>query len=374
MGGAGLGRTVDAGGLDPYGAVLLLSFGGPDGPGEVMPFLRRVTAGKGVPEGRLAAVARHYHDRGGVSPINAENRALVAALEGELRGRGLSIPVVWGNRHSAPFTADALAEAHALGARRVVTVVTSAYPSYSGCRQYREDLARAGAAVASRGMAVAIDKVRPYADHPGFLDASAGLVTDAVRGLLAAGPARPHLVFVTHSIPVAMANSSGPDGHDYVRLHRRVAATAAAAASAGCGRRLDASLAFCSRSGPPSQPWLEPDVVDHLGELAANGVDAVALAPIGFVADHMEVVEDLDTQAAQRAHDLGMAWVRVPTVRDDSRFVAGLVDLLLERAAQARGELPDPVGQGAQRALPSVCVPGCCPNPRGPVPAACGAD
>lgn len=361
--------------LAPYDAVLLLSFGGPEGPEEVMPFLRHVTGGRGIPEERLAAVAQHYLARGGVSPINAENRRLVAALEVELESRGENVPVLWGNRHAPPFTADVLRAAHEDGLRRVVTLVTSAYPSYSGCRQYREDLATARDELDAEGASLEIDKVRVYSDHPGFLEATTARTVSTVREFLAAeAPQRPQLVFVTHSIPETMARASGPNGDEYLTRHRELADAVAGRVRSDLDRDLGASLVFCSRSGPPSQPWLEPDIGDHLAALAADGIDGVVVVPIGFVADHMEVVHDLDTEAAGVAADLGLAFARVPTVRDDPRFVAALVDLLEERAAQARDEPVEPISTSTLGPLPPTCVAGCCPNPRRPRPALCGDD
>lgn len=359
--------------LHPYDALMLLSFGGPERPAEVMPFLRHVTGGKGIPDERLAEVAHHYDIRGGRSPINDENRALLAALRSQLARRGVQIPVFWGNRHSAPFTTQALRDAHEAGARRVLVVITSAYPSYSGCRQYREDLAASLAELAEEGVEFELAKVRPYADHPGFAQPQERLVSEAVLDM-AARVASPHLAFVTHSIPVSMAAHSGPGGDDYIRLHRELA-EAIAQQLAESGVDVPWALVYCSRSGPPHQPWLEPDIVDHLERLAGEGVNGVVCAPIGFVADHMEVIHDLDTEAADAAAGLGLAFTRVPTVRDDEQFVAGLIDLCYERAAEARGEQVQPVTVSPTgKALPSICAVGCCPNPRVSRPAVCGSD
>lgn len=359
--------------LAPYDAILLLAFGGPERPQEVMPFLRHVTGGKGVPDERLAEVAHHYDMRGGRSPINDESRALMAALHAELAERGCDVPVVWGNRHSAPFTVDALRAAHEAGARRVLLLITSAYPSYSGCRQYREDVAAACRELASEGIELEVDKIRPYADHPGFVGPTTRLVTQAVAAM-AERVERSHLAFVTHSIPTSMSEHSGPGGDDYLRMHRELAESVGDRIAAE-GTPIPWSLVYCSRSGPPRQPWLEPDIGDHLHELTDAGVQGVVVAPIGFVADHMEVVHDLDTEAAQIADELGLAFIRVPTVRDDPEFARGLVDLALERAASARGERPEAVTVSPTgAALPSICERGCCPNPRACRPAACGSD
>ena len=359
--------------MAPYDAVLLLGFGGPEAPDEVMPFLRRVTAGRGIPDDRLSAVAEHYHHFGGRSPINDQNRALIAALRAELDSRGIETPILWGNRNSEPFIDDALRAAHAAGHRRVVVLTTSAYSSYSSCRQYRENLADAAATVAEEGIELQIDKVAPYAPRPGFAAANLDELLRALRGLDGAPDAEIGLLFVTHSVPDAMDELSGPgdgEGHLYQRQHLALAARLTQAANDALGRDLTGELVFCSRSGPPSQPWLEPDVNDRLRELAAAGVRTVVTAPIGFVSDHMEVVYDLDTEAQETADELGVTLVRVPTVGTGAVFVRDLADALLERAAEARGAVVDRVeGQ-----MPAVCAPGCCPNLRQARPALCGSD
>jgi len=363
----------DGVGLEPYDTVLLLSFGGPENPDDVMPFLRAVTAGRGIPDERLAEVAEHYHHFGGRSPINDQNRALLAALRAEVARRGLAVEVVWGNRNWAPYVTDVLRDAHANGARRVVTIMTSAYSSYSSCRQYREDLGTALVALADEGVELAVDlqvdRVRQYYDHPGFVSPMVASTRDALAEL----PAGAHVAFVTHSIPDSMDAASGVDGHAYSSQHRDLAETIASMLAQD-GLEVAWSLVYCSRSGSPHQPWLGPDVGDHLRELAAEGVPGVAVVPIGFVSDHMEVVYDLDTEARDVAAEVGLPFVRAATVGTHPEFVAGLVDLLLERAAQARGEQPDRPVLGALPPVHSVCPVGCCPNPRADRPAACGAD
>lgn len=356
--------------LEPYDAIVLLSFGGPESPEEVLPFLRRVTAGRGIPDERLTEVGAHYALFGGRSPINDESRALLAALRTELATRGIETPVAWGNRNSEPYLLDALREVGAGGAQRIVTLLTSAYSSYSSCRQYRENLADAASALADEGAPTPrIDKVAPYALTPGFAEATLDLVRQALSSLDPA--AEPRLLFVTHSIPDAMDDTSGPgdgEGNAYVEEHLRLARFVSDAVG------VEGELVFCSRSGPPNQPWLEPDVNDRLAELADEGVGTVVAVPIGFIADHMEVVYDLDTEAAATAERLGLQWVRVPTVRTHPAFVSGLVDLLLERAAEARGEQHQrPAADGGARP-PSICAQGCCPNLRAARPALCGAD
>lgn len=364
--------------LNPYDGILLLSYGGPEKPEDVMPFLRIVTAGRGIPDERLTAVAEHYYAFGGKSPINDQNRLLLAALRSELDRRELATPLLWGNRNFDPFVVDTLREAHEAGMRRLVTIVTSAYTSYSSCRQYREDLAAAVATLADEGREMTVDKVRPYFNHPGFSRVNARHVTEAVRGLKQHPDTEVRLVFVTHSIPEAMDDTSGPgdgEGNAYRREHLALASAITDEVNATLGRGVEHELAYCSRSGPPNQPWLEPDVNDALRSLASAGVKTVVMAPIGFVSDHMEVRFDLDVEAAQTAAEEGLEMVRVPTVGADPEFVSGLVDLVLERAGQARGSasLVSPSWPGLE-ASPSVCRPGCCPNLRTAKPALCGSD
>jgi protoporphyrin/coproporphyrin ferrochelatase len=364
--------------LAPYDGILLLSFGGPERPDDVMPFLRIVTAGRGVPDTRLTAVAEHYYSFGGKSPINDQNRLVLAALRSELDRRGITTPLVWGNRNFEPFLLDTLRQAHEAGMRRLVTIVTSAYTSYSSCRQYREDLAAAVATLAEEGRQIEVDKVRPYFNHPGFSRVNSRQVTEAVRALGQRGDHEVRLVFVTHSIPQAMDDTSGPgdaQGNAYRRQHLALAAAITDEVNATLSAQMDHELVYCSHSGPPMQPWLEPDVNDRLRALASDGVRTVVMAPIGFVSDHMEVRFDLDTEAAQTAAGLGLEMVRVPTVGTDPEFISGLVDLALERAAQACGRVAFacPSWPGDE-VSPSVCRPGCCPNLVAAKAALCGSD
>ena len=373
-----------------YDAVLLTSFGGPEGQDDVLPFLRNVTRGRGIPDERLEEVAHHYRAFGGISPINAQNRALQAALQAEIDARGLDLPVLWGNRNWDPYLADTLREASAAGHRHLLAVVTSAYSSYSGCRQYREDLA---GALEETGLAgeLSIDKVRQYFDHPGF-------VTPFVDGVgaglaaLAAGLGEDgdlardaHVVFVTHSIPTVAAQASGPPGAGfgeegaYGAQHRAVAelvmASLADPGAGATGAGVAWSLAFQSRSGAPTTPWLEPDINDHLAVLAQQGTKAVVIAPIGFVSDHMEVLWDLDEEASATARDLGLLVERAPTPGVHPAFVTGLVDLVEERhrAAGAPADLPDRPALSPLGPWYDVCRPGCCAPSRGQVrPAVAG--
>lgn len=358
-------------GAMPYDALLLVSFGGPERPEDVVPFLRNVTAGKDIPDERLAEVGAHYSLFGGRSPINDQNRALLEAIRADLDAAGLDIAVYWGNRNWDPFLTDALERMRADGVRRAACLLTSAYSSYSGCRQYREDLHEAVERVPG---APRLDRLRAYFNHPGFVEPNVDATLTALAALPEPVRRDAHLVFVTHSIPVAMNAGSGPDGQAYVRQHRSVVTEIADRVREETGHRYPADLVYCSRSGPPSMPWLEPDVNDHLAALHEAGVPSVVLIPVGFVSDHMEVIYDLDTEARATARDLGMACERADTAGVDPRFVAMVRDLLLERAAAERGEEPERAAVGSLPAAWEVCPAGCCPNLRGGRPALCGAD
>ena len=351
----------------PYDALLLVSYGGPNGPEDVLPFMRNATRGKGIPDERLLEVSGHYARFGGVSPINACNDRLIEALRAELAARGAELPLVLGNRNWHPFISEALASLAASGAQRILMLPTSAYASYSGCRQYREDLARALALdPACAGMRV--DRVRVFHDSPGFLAAQVEAVAASVGRLLDRGaqPEGLRLVLVTHSIPLAMEEGSGdPDrpGSGYVAQHLALAELLVPAVEEALGLArgsIRAELAYCSRSGPPSARWLEPDINDRLDELAAEGVRAVSCAPIGFVSDHMEVVYDLDTEAAGTAERLGLDYDRAATAGAHPALVASLVDLVLERAALARGEDVDRPSTLPAGPWPEECGAHCC--------------
>jgi ferrochelatase len=356
--------------MAPVDALLLVSFGGPEGPDDVVPFLQNVTRGRDIPEERLRVVGQHYYRFGGVSPINEQNRAFLAALRRELPRHDLDLPVYWGNRNWAPFLTEAVQQMRDDGVRRALAFFTSAYSSYSGCRQYRENLAAARAAVGED--APQVERIGPYFNHPGFVAPFVDATTAAVGGLTADQQSAARLVFTTHSIPVSMAESSGVPGGAYVRQHREVASVVADAVSERLGRQLPWDLVYQSRSGAPHVPWLEPDIDAHLHTLAASGCTAVVVVPIGFVSDHLEVVWDLDTQARATADEVGLPMVRVPTPGTDPRTVAMVAELAREhieerpREQRARlGELP---------ASPDRCAAGCCPNPRAPLPAIGGSD
>lgn len=320
-----------------YDALILVSFGGPEGPDDVLPFLRNVVRGRGVPDERLAEVAEHYHHFGGISPINAQCRELLAALRGQLDVAGVDLPLVWGNRNWDPYLADTLRALRDAGVRRALAFVTSPFGSYSSCRQYLDDFDLARAEVGAG--APEIDKVRHYHDHPGFIRPHADGVRAALRELSDVDSVR--LVFTAHSIPSTMQAQSGPNGGRYTAQLREAATLVAEEAAPG--RPWD--LVWQSRSGPPQVPWLEPDINDHLTRLAANGVQGVVVSPIGFISDHLEVVWDLDVEAAQTARDLGLRYARAATPGNDARFVSMARDLILERldpaAPRARlGSLP----------------------------------
>ncbi|HYB45970.1 MAG TPA: ferrochelatase [Streptosporangiaceae bacterium] len=343
--------------MPAYDAFLLVSFGGPEGPADVMPFLENVTRGRGVPRERLAAVAEHYYAFGGVSPINQQCRDLLAAVRADFAVGGLPLPLYWGNRNWAPYLTDVVRAMTDDGVRRAVAFVTSAYSSYSSCRQYLDDIERARSA-AGPG-APAIDKIRRFYNHPGFI----GPFADNARAALAKLPAEvrgeAHLVFTAHSVPVAMAEASGPRGGRYVT--ELTEAARLTAQRIGDGRH-PWSLAYQSRSGSPRVPWLEPDVNDHLGVLAKSGTRAVVVIPVGFVFDHMEVRHDLDVEAAQTAGSLGLAFARAATPGASPRFASMITDLVRER--MARPGSPPAAALGIMGAAAGDCPSHCCGGTR----------
>jgi ferrochelatase len=327
-----------------YDAVLLVSFGGPEGMDDVMPFLANVVRGKNVPPERLREVAGHYEHFGGTSPIGAQCRALVAALREELERHGPRLPVYWGNRNWHPLLADTLRQMAEDGVSRALALFTSAYGSYPGCRQYLEDIARARLEVGER--APQIDKLRAFYNHPGFIEPLVESVAAAFERIPEPRRAEARLVFTAHSLPRALAASC-----EYEAELRDTAALVAFPLG-----RPRYSLVYQSRSGPPSQPWLEPDIVDHLRALAREGARDVVVAPIGFLSDHMEVVYDLDLEAKARALELGLNMVRAATVGTHPRFVAMIRELIVERidAAALRLHL------GTRGCAPDECPQSCC--------------
>ncbi|MGA8211887.1 MAG: ferrochelatase [Nocardioidaceae bacterium] len=354
----------------PYDAVLLVSFGGPEKPEDVLPFLENVTRGRGIPRERLADVGEHYHLFGGRSPINDQNRDLLAAIEVDLRSAGLVLPVYWGNRNWDPYLSDTVARMKADGVVRAACLVTSAYSSYSGCRQYRENLFDAVATVED---APRLDKLRHYFNHPGFVEPMVDATLTALADLPDEARRDARLLFVTHSIPVTMNDASGPDGNAYVSQHESVAEEIGERVRQETGHRYPGELVFCSRSGPPHVPWLEPDVNDRIEDLAREQAGGVVVVPIGFVSDHMEVIYDLDTEASATAEKAGVPFARAATAGLDPRFVSMVRDLLLERAARERDEEPERSAVGALPPSWDICPQGCCPG-RQPRPALCGKD
>ncbi len=336
-----------------YDAVLLVSFGGPDGPDDVIPFLENVLRGRNVPRERLLEVSEHYQHFGGKSPINDQNRDLLAALRRELELHGPNLPVYWGNRNWHPLLTDTLREMADAGVRRAVAFVTSAYSSYSGCRQYRENIAAACEALGAR--APQVDKLRVFFNHPGFVGPMAKNVADCVARFPPGERATTPVLFTAHSIPTTMADSC-----KYVAQLQE--ACRLVASQAGVPRW---ELVFQSRSGPPTQPWLEPDVCDRIRALHTAGTDRVIVAPVGFISDHMEVLYDLDTEARQACHSLGMRMERAATVGTAPAFVSMIRELISERHSEATTRL----ALGNLPASHDICPLDCCPAPQRPAAA-----
>ncbi|HUJ24091.1 MAG TPA: ferrochelatase [Bryobacteraceae bacterium] len=332
--------------MPSYEAILLIGFGGPEKPADVIPFLENVLRGRNVPRGRLLEVAGHYYHFGGVSPINSQMRELKAALESELRARGPQLPVYWGNRNWTPMLADTVRQMRADGVRRAVALVMSAYSSYSGCRQYLEAIESARA-TAGAG-APEIDKLRLFYNHPGFIEPMAERVRDAYAQIPSERRGAAALVYTAHSVPVSMAATSRYE----VQLKE-----ACRLISEQLGR-IHWTLAYQSRSGPPSQPWLGPDISDCLRQLPASGTRDVVIVPAGFISDHMEVLYDLDTEARALCDQLGLHMVRATTVGNHPAFVRMIRELVLERM----GEAP-PRWLGDQGPSQDVCEPDCCALP-----------
>ena len=331
-----------------YDAVLYLSFGGPEGPDDVVPYLRNVTRGRGVPEERLEEVAQHYLSFGGVSPINQQNRAVIRALTRVLVEEGPDLPIYFGNRNWTPYVEDAVKKMARDGVRRAVAFVTSGFSSYSACRQYREDIARARESVGDG--APEIDKVRLFFNHPGFIEANVDKVEDALERLSEEKRDGAHFVFTAHSVPLRMAETSS-----YVPQLRE----AARLVSERTGDH-PWELVWQSRSGPPSVPWLDPDVSDHIEKLAADGVGAIVVVPIGFVSDHLEVLFDLDIEARETADRLGIEMVRAETAGMHPAYIRMIRDLIVERI-EAPGEKAALGDLGPSH---DICGSGCCPAPR----------
>jgi ferrochelatase len=333
-----------------YDALLVVSFGGPEGHDDVIPFLENVLRGRNVPRERMLAVAEHYYHFDGKSPINQQTRELIAAIKNELAKHGPNLPVYWGNRNWHPILTDPLQQMKNDGIKRALAFVTSAYSSYSGCRQYREDIARAQAEVGEGGPQ--IDKLRVFFNHPGFLAATEDRLKDALAQLPADARDRVQIIYVAHSVPMSMANSS-----DYVKQLEEVRRLASAAIAI----KNDA-LVYQSRSGAPGQPWLEPDILDYLREVKAkNLASAVVIAPISFISDHMEVLYDLDIEAKHLCDELALPMARAKTVGVHPKFVAMIRELILERTEGAERRALGSLGPRQD-----ICAEDCCPAPQRP--------
>jgi ferrochelatase len=332
-----------------YDAILWVSFGGPEKEDDVIPFLENVLRGKNVPRERMLAVAEHYYHFGGSSPINQQNRELIRALQDELAAHGPHLPVYWGNRNWHPLLTDTVARMKSDGIKRALAFATSAYSSYSSCRQYLENIENASAAVGEG--APVIDKIRPFYNHPAYIAAQTEQVQKALAQIPGERRAAAHIVYTAHSIPLRMAENC---------RYAEQLLEAAGLVSAALGRS-EYPLAYQSRSGPPSQPWLGPDILEHLKTIANNGhVKDVVIVPIGFVSDHMEILYDLDTEASQLCAELGFNMVRAAAVGTNSGFARMVRELIAERIS-GNSERPS---VGTMGPWPDVCPAGCClPRP-----------
>ncbi len=330
-----------------YDSILLVSFGGPEKPEDVMPFLGNVTRGRNIPRERLLEVADHYHHFGGRSPLNEQCRALIAALKKDLHEHGIALPIYWGNRNWRPFLPDALRQMRSDGAKHALALVMSAYSSYSSCRQYRENIAAAQAELGEG--APRIDKLRVYYNHPGFIQACTDRVREALAHFSAENAGTIRLVATAHSIPCSMAQRS-----DYEKQLRETTRLVAQ-----CVGMKDWDLVYQSRSGAPNQPWLGPDILDYLRRLAGDGVKNVILAPLGFVSDHMEILYDLDHEAQELATSLELKMVRAGTAGTHPAFIRMLRQLIGERLS----ENPTKLAVGFYGPNHDVCPADCCPAP-----------
>jgi ferrochelatase len=334
-----------------YDAILVVSFGGPEGHDDVIPFLENVLRGRNVPRERMLAVAEHYYHFDGKSPINQQTRELIAAIREELTQHGPKLPVYWGNRNWHPMLADTLRQMKSDGVKRALAFVTSAYSSYSGCRQYRENITRAQTEVGEG--APQIDKLRVFFNHPGFLEATEDRLQEALAKIPADARRNVQIVYVAHSIPMSMANTS-----DYVKQLEEVRRLASQAI--GISNNF---LVYQSRSGAPGQPWLEPDILDHLREVKPkNLATAVVVAPISFISDHMEVLYDLDIEARHLCDELALPMARAKTVGVHPKFIAMIRELILERTEGAERRALGSLGPRQD-----VCAEDCCPAPQRPV-------
>ena len=335
-----------------YDAILLVSFGGPEKIDDVLPFLENVLRGKAVPRERLLEVAEHYYQFGGQSPINSQNRALIAALENELRAHGVDLPIYWGNRNWHPMIVDALREMKRDGVQRALAFFTSAYSSYSGCRQYRENIVAAQQIIGEG--APQVDKIRAFYNHPGYIETVTAHAAEALAQVPAERRSGARLLFTAHSIPMVMANTSR-----YVEQLKEASRLVAEALG-----HLNHRLVYQSRSGSPSQPWLGPDILEVIDEEHSSSAKDIVLVPIGFVSDHMEIIFDLDTQVLERCQELGLTYQRGHTAGTHPRFVAMIRELIVERL---NGSAQRPA-LGCHGPSHDVCPVDCCPPPIMPRP------
>jgi ferrochelatase len=335
--------------LQAYDALLIVSFGGPEKREDVIPFIENVLRGRAVPRERMLEVAEHYYHFEGRSPINQQCRDLIAAIESRFAAEGPKLPVYWGNRNWHPMLADTLGRMKAGGVKRALAFFTSAYSSYSGCRQYREDIAAAQEAVGEG--APQVEKLRVFFNHPGFVEPQAELVAAALAKIPAERRAQAKLVFTAHSIPVSMADTC-----DY---RKQIEETCRLVS--GQAGRAEWRLVWQSRSGSPGQPWLEPDIKDSLRDLAGRGARDVLVVPVGFISDHLEVLYDLDYEALGVGRALGLNMVRAATVGTHPKFIGMIRELVLERMGQAEKRAMGPMGPWHD-----VCPEGCCPAPQRP--------
>lgn len=330
---------------EQYDAILVLSFGGPEGPDDVMPFLENVLRGRNVPRERMLEVAEHYQHFGGVSPINEQNRQLIAALQNELESHGPNLPIYWGNRNWHPMLQDTMRQMVDDGVRRALCFVTSAFSSYSGCRQYREDIEKAQAAIGPS--APECDKIRVFFNHPGFIEPMIEKIQAALKQVAGDSPETTPIAFTAHSLP----NSMSVGCRYTLQLEESCQIIA---------NRLNLTnwnLVYQSRSGPPTQPWLEPDICDHIKSLhSEDAIDRLVIVPIGFISDHMEVIFDLDHEASELCDELGIKMARAATVGTHPRFVTALRELIVERMT----ENPARLALGTMGPSHDVCPSDCC--------------
>lgn len=326
-----------------YDAILIVSFGGPEGMDDVLPFLQNVTRGRNVPPERLSEVVHHYEMFGGHSPINSQNRSIIERLQKVLAERGPHLPVYWGNRNWHPFLKDTLVQMESDEIKSAIAFVTSAYSSYSSCRQYLEDIDRAKQELSSQ---IQIDKLRPFYNHPLFIEANAEHLEQVLSEIDEQNQSALHVVFTAHSIPMSMANNC---------KYASQLQEACELVAEKLGLK-NWHLAYQSRSGPPAVPWLEPDILDKIRELHKQGVNEILIQPLGFVSDHMEVIYDLDFEAKELCAELQMTMHRAETASTNPKFIEMIRELLLERIEGSEAKV-----LGESGALPDSCPPGCCP-------------